>query len=131
MASSNQTTFVVKNMRAVGMHHHGPPQLTLNANYRLVWEPECIHDLGNAIAICNSRARVQAYLTRKDAAVISDLFFADILEGTMLAKTSVEPHCVEQKLGPQQECSVKFKVLNKNSSFVELLFNKHSFTYEK
>ena len=42
---------IVNHLRAVGMHHHGPKELTVNGKYTLEWEPHCIHDLGNAMAV--------------------------------------------------------------------------------
>jgi len=128
---SSGATFLVKNMRAVGMHHHGPAQLIVNANYCLRWEPECLQDLGNAIALYDCKGKTRAYLTRKDAAVISDLFFAGIVCGTMVGKTCVLAHCVEQKLGPQQECTLQFKVAMKDVLFVEMLFKENNFVFIK
>ena len=126
---TSTTTFMVKNMRAVGMHHHGPSALSLNTNYRLSWEPDCPEDLGNAMAVRDCRSNIRAYLTRKDAAVISDLCFAGVVVGKMIVRTIVIPHCVEQKLGPQQECSVRFNVKTTNAAFVELLFRKNVFDF--
>ena len=44
-------TFVIHNMRAVGMHHWGNYKLIVGGLYSLQWEPECVYDLGNAMAI--------------------------------------------------------------------------------
>ena len=54
MFNSLQVAFkaiTVSNMRAVGMHYWGKPDLIVGAKYMLRWEPKCIHDPGNAMPL--------------------------------------------------------------------------------
>ena len=113
--------FKIPNMRAVGMHHYGASELALNTSYILKWDPMCPYDLGNAIAIHNFRGEVRAYLTREDAATISQLFFANVIEGRVVGKTTVNGHVCKQELGPQQECTLVFRVGKSHEPFVSTL----------
>ncbi len=73
--------FIIKNIRAVGMHHHGPPDLMVNG---LKWEPENLEDLGNAIAVHDRFGKRRAYLTRSDAKAISTLFYGNAIENSFM-----------------------------------------------
>lgn len=94
--------FKVNSMRAVGMHHYGAPELALNTSYTFKWDPLCPHDLGNAVAIHDIKGDIKAYLTRADAAVISELFYCNAIQGRMVGKSTVHAHVCRQELGPQQ-----------------------------
>ena len=103
---------LIRNVRVVGMHHHVlTKRLQLGMRYQMMWEPDCIHDPGNAVGIKNAKKQTNAYITREDAAIISRLFCAGVvLNNTMYCKTHVQPHVEYHDLGPQQECNVQFKV---------------------
>lgn len=105
-------------MRAVGMHHHCPTSLFIGASYILKWEPENPEDFGNATAIHDTQGFRRAYLTRKDARIISTLFYGDSVQGDISCTPLVPAHVEKQQLGPQQECTLTFKATEQDSNFV-------------
>jgi hypothetical protein len=119
----------VLNMRAVGMHHHGPRELALQTPYIFKWEPTCPHDLGNAVGIFDHRGALRAYLTRSDAAVMAKLFHAGVVEGRVVGKTTTPGHVEKRELGPQQECNLVFKVAECHASFVCAVFDTACVAY--
>ena len=122
------STLVIRNLRAVGMHHHCPSkQLRLGQRYTAEWEPDCPHDLGNAVAIVDHGRRVRAYLARADAAIVSKLFCGEIVEGKMYCVTRVLPHVEVHNLGPQQECTVQCSVLDVNKHVAQSMIQELDF----
>lgn len=120
------STLVLKDIRAVGMHHHCLiKQLDLGMKYTAQWEPICVYDPGNAIAVKDHRNITRAYFTREDAAIVSRLFCANVIVGKMYVTTRVERHVEVQNLGPQQECVIQCKIkttdLDLAKCFVEKL----------
>jgi hypothetical protein len=105
----SQHVIVIHNMRAVGMHHHGPRPLFVGGRYCLRWEPDCVYDLGNAMAVLDHKGKVRAYLTRQDAAIVSMLCQADCVQWRMYCKPMVNAHVVQQNFGPQQESKIQLK----------------------
>ena len=100
----------LENMRAVGMHHWGPPALDIESMYSLTWEPECRQDPGNAVAIYDCDHIKRAYLTRDDAKIVSTIISKGYPRSCFVALKPVsEAHCVSQHLGPQHECDIWFK----------------------
>ena len=110
-------------MRAVGMHHWGAPSLTVGGCYHLEWEPECRHDIGNAMAILEEENnRRAAYLTRADARIVSRIWAQGInYAGLMACKPVTDKHVVEYTLGPQHECTVAFKIFSRDIVWLETL----------
>ena len=53
---------VVHDMRAVGMHHYGSTKLIVGGRYTTKWEPDCLYDLGNAMAILDHKKCVKLYI---------------------------------------------------------------------
>ena len=123
--------FEVKNMRAVGMHHHGPTSLFIGGLYFLLWEPENPEDFGNATAIHDKQGKCRAYLTRKDAAIISTLFYGNSIEGVVKCMPIVSPHVEKQKLGPQQECVLTFEVCDRETDFVSYVLTSRGCSFVK
>jgi hypothetical protein len=123
-------TVIVENMRAVGMHHHGPLQLIVEGRYKLTWEPHNIHDLGNAMAVIDHKSKTRAYLTRNDAKLISTFCYANVLLGHIFCKPIVNAHVELQALGPQQECRLKFSVDSSNMAFVQHVLDEQGCTYK-
>ena len=103
------------------MHHYGATELALNTSYTFKWDPFCPYDLGNAVAMCYFRGLIKAYLTREDAAVISELFHGSVIQGKVIGKTFVNAHVCKHDLGPQQEFSLVFKVAQKYDCYVSSL----------
>ena len=104
-------TVILKEMRAVGMHHWGPPILLVNEPYTLKWEPECPHDPGNAMAIYDPDHIKKAYITRTDAKILSHIWSKDlVINHMMICIPYTKAHCVCYDLGPQHECDIKFRV---------------------
>ena len=93
------------------MHHYGATELALNTSYTFKWDPFCPYDLGV----------IKAYLTREDAAVISELFHGSVIQGKVIGKTFVNAHMCKHDLGPQQEFSLVFKVAQKYDCYVSSL----------
>ncbi len=122
---------IVQGVRAVGMHHHGASSLVVNGLYTLRYEPDCLYDLGNAIAVHDHHGIKRAYLARDDAYFISSLFYADLPVGKVLMKPKTDAHVVQQHLGPQHECDFKFTMANNNVNinFVEQILNEANITY--
>ena len=130
MGDDNLFCFIViENMRAVGMHHHGGTTLTINGRYSCIWEPECVYDLGNAMAVKDHRRIVRAYLARSDAYVVSSLCYANIIHGVILCRPTNDPHVVLQQLGPQIECRLKFKTKSKDLPLVKEFLDNANFVY--
>ena len=115
----------IHNVRAVGMHHHiDTKTLIVGARYKCTWEPDCLYDPGNAVAILNHRGILSAYLTRADAAIVSRLFCAGIIVGgRMYCVPNTHRHVVQQDLGPQQECTLQLKVHRKDVELAEHLIS--------
>jgi hypothetical protein len=105
------------------MHHHaryhGPAELIVGGRYTLIWEPDCIYDLGNAMTIVDHRFRIRGYLTRKDALPVSTLSRAECPIQNITCKPLVQAHVVEHHLGPQQECNVQMSIKSKDLAFVK------------
>ena len=120
---------IVNHLRAVGMHHHGSKELTVNGKYTLEWEPHCIHDLGNAMAVKDHHGITRAYLARPDAYVISSLCYGDVVQGTIFCKPVTESHVEYQHLGPQHECRLKFKTLSSQLPFISYVLEGASINY--
>jgi hypothetical protein len=123
--------FRVRNIRAVGMHHYGATELQKNVPYTFQWEPMCVYDLGNAIAIQDYRGDTRGYVTREDSAVLSELFFSGSIVGRMVGKTRVDGHVCRQELGPQQECTVVFRVDKEREGFVSYFLTTKSLLFDK
>ena len=122
-------TFVIHNMRAVGMHHWGNYKLIVGGLYSLQWEPECEYDLGNAMALYRNGVK-RAYLIRKDAAIMSHIWSKDLpVNHVMLCIPQTEAHCVCHDLGPQHECSVKFRCNVDNISRAKQLLDAYKCNY--
>ena len=103
----------VKSVRAVGMHHHSEHKALVcrplsGSIYHCQWEPDNPKDIGNAVVILDDKNIRRAYLTRADAAIISKLFCAGIVNSKMFCYTSVKPHVQVYDVGPQQECTLTF-----------------------
>jgi len=113
------TFFEVSNLRAVGMHHHGPLSLVVGKLYSLVWEPYNPQDLGNAMAVTDEMGLTRAYLTRSDAKVVSTLCYGDAVDGNISCLPVTETHVELHNLGPQHECIIKFKAKNGEEEFVK------------
>jgi len=120
--------FEINSVRAVGMHHHGPPDLILEEHY-LKWEPENPKDLGNAVAIYDHHGKRRAYLTRDDAKIISDLYYGDCVNGYIICKPYVQGHVVCHTLGPQQECQLIFTAKNTELDFVHAILKSGNVQY--
>ena len=120
---------VVRNVRAVGMHHHGPRSLTVNGRYSLQWDPDCIHDLGNAVAVVDRKGITRAYLARDDAHVIASLFCANVIAGRVVCKPTTEAHVVTQQRGPQHECDFTFKTDTDHVPFIDTVLNNGNINY--
>ena len=102
--------FIVHDMRAVGMHHHGPKELVVGAMYRLKWEPDNVTDIGNAMAVLDMEGQTRAYLTREDAKTVSTLVYSGAIEHDIIQCIPVNTsHVVTQKLGPQHECNLMLR----------------------
>ena len=111
------------------MHHWGYWKLYVGALYMLEWEPECIHDPGNAIAVYRYQKK-KAYITRKDSEILSLIWYKDyIINNVMTCILKTDAHCVEQKLGPQHECAVKFRCQVKDADKVAHILNTFRCNY--
>ena len=77
---------------AVGMHHHGPRELTVDALYNLKCEPQNPYD-SKAVAVVDHERqdRVLAYLRRNDAALISKIFSENLLCTAVYLKPKSTP----------------------------------------
>ena len=117
-------TYTIHNMRAVGMHHHGPRELLLHGRYHLQWEPDNPKDLGNAVAIHDWSNQRRAYLTRDDAKVMSYLLYGKCAAGRVECVPQTEAHVVSYDLGPQHECTVKFSAEPKEHGFICVVLSK-------
>ena len=124
------SVIVIRDVRAVGMHHHCPSKaLILGSRYTCIWEPECLFDPGNAIAIKDQRKTVRAYFSRKEVAIISRLFCAGIVQRErMYCVTEVEPHVELHDLGPQQECTIQFKVATGDVDLLKYIVSQLNYT---
>ena len=125
----SEKQITVDNVRAVGMHHHGPKELIVGGRYWLTWEPDCLFDLGNAMAVRDHHGFIRAYLTRTDAYAISSLYYADVVQGRCLCKPVTEAHVMSQQLGPQHECRLKFKTLDIHIPFIAHVLTQANITY--
>ena len=86
----------------------------------------CPHDLGNAVVIHDLRGDIKAHLTRADAAVISELFYCNAIQGRMVGKSTVHAHVCRQELGPQQEFRLTFRVLKEYEPYARVIFTSNS-----
>ena len=113
------TQITIYKMRAVGMHHWGQRSLDLTEKYSVKWEPECSFDPGNAMAIYDSQHNKRAYITREDAKILSTIMSKGYPCGKMMAlQAKTSAHCVQQKLGPQHECTIWFKSMKSLETIV-------------
>ena len=67
----------------------------------------------------------KAYITRVDAAILSQLWVKDIaVNDVMACKPETGAHCVVHDLGPQHECSITFRCkpgnLSRLKSFLDI-----------
>ena len=93
-------TVRISDMRAVGMHHWGDYKLVVGAQYTVQWEPECPHDPGNAMAIYDQRKVKRAYITRRDASILSHIWVKDIIiNDLMLCIPETNAHLSITNLG--------------------------------
>lgn len=101
---------VIRGLYAVGMHHWGPRELQINDVFYLKHEPENNYDC-NAVAICCDKEKMQtkAYLQRKDAFVIANLFRNKMVCGNFYLKPKAAAEKFRKNSGPMQRCNVGFK----------------------
>ena len=123
-------TYLVHDMRAVGMHHHAPPELILHGKYQLKWEPSNPQDLGNAIEITDAQGMRRAYLTRRDAHTISMLFYGNSVYGTITCIPSSVAYVVQQKLGPQHDCTLHFSIDDSEHDYVAFILRRDNCNFE-
>jgi hypothetical protein len=100
LALQMSVKFRVRNIRAVGMHHYGATELQKNVPYTFQWEPMCVYDLGNAIAIHDYRGDIRGYVTREDSAVLSEMVFFGVYRGENGWKDPCRWPCVSTRAWP-------------------------------
>ena len=98
---------ILRNVVAVGMHHHEPRSLEVGAVHTLEHDSSNCYDK-NAIQVLRE-GRLVAYHVKQDAAVIVNLFSCNVVNGEIYAKPKTEAEVKQKKLGPQQLCSVGYK----------------------
>lgn len=119
------------NMRAVGMHHWGPPSLTIGDCYSLQWEPDCVYDIPNAMAIYDNTNIKRAYIARDDARILSRIWSQGMNMGALMGcKPLTNLHVVLHSLGPQHECTIAFKAMGRDIMRVETLLKAANVQYE-
>lgn len=96
----------LRHVDAVGMHHHGPRQLSLHEAYTISHEIDNKYD-PNAIVILYKGDRA-AYIKRDHAKVLADIFRAKIPHGTVYLIPKLAAKVITYDLGPQHDCSVGF-----------------------
>jgi hypothetical protein len=117
-------------MRAVGMHHWGPPKLIVDGPYILSWEPECPYDPGNAMAIYDSKKKKRAYITRNDALILSTIWSKGLaVNDLMTCRPISSAHCVCYDLGPQHECIVGFRCKKEDLNSVRHILDAYMCQY--
>ena len=99
---------ILKYEVAVGMHHHGPRELELEAKHVLEFEPNNPYD-SNAVAIKDRNGRKVAYLARPSARRVCKIFIKKFNRGPVLCKPKSPAVVKRRNLGPQQQVSVGFK----------------------
>lgn len=123
--------FIVHDMRAVGMHHHGPKELVVGGMYNLKWEPDNVTDIGNAMAVLDMKGHTRAYLAREDAKIVSTLVYSRAIKHDMIQCIPVNTsHVVTQKLGPQHECNLMFRASSGETDFVAAILTNGHCTFE-
>ena len=99
---------ILKYAVAVGMHHHGPRELEVEAKHVLKFEPNNPCD-SNAVAIKDSNGRKVAYLACPSARRVSKIFLKKLHRGHVLCKPKSPAVVKRRNLVPQQQVSVCFK----------------------
>ena len=115
----------VRCLLAVGMHHHGQQQLTIDEPLYLKHEPTNKYDK-NAIAIYNMNDRKVAYLSRQDASCVATLLRQEIPEDMKIfAKAKYPAETRSQRQGPSQRIGLGFR---SDKAHVEKIKEIFSFT---
>ena len=96
---------IIRNVWAVGMHHHGPRFLEIGDRYELLQDTHNRYDK-HAIKI-TSDGRTFAYLNRSNARVVSELMGLGLC-GLWLLKPKETPEVQSYKVGPQQRCNIGY-----------------------
>lgn len=122
---------IIRNLYAVGMHHHGTKDLAIGP----VYYPR--PDLGNpfdkcAIAIYDDKhyTNISAYLRREDARHVKKLFDNNFISGTCYLRAKGTPDKFNRFKGPLQSVSIGFKMPENKIEELKRLMNDLSLFYK-
>ena len=124
---------IIRNLYAVGMHHHGPKEMATGSAVYYA-KPE----LGNlfdkhAIAIYENKecTKIAAYLRRQDAQHVKELFDLGFIHGVCYVRAKDIPVKFNKFKGPMQSVSIGFKMQeNQASDLIELMKRQPSAVYK-
>lgn len=119
---------VIKQLFAVGMHHHGGRELPIDIPMFCSPEPTNKWD-PKAVAIYHDRemSLKAAYLKRSDAAVVSELFQKGIISGPCYLKAKGPIEKITKRTEPQQKINIGFKCENEKLEIVKTQLQGHSY----
>ncbi len=115
----------------VGMHHHGPHELSVGTGYALIHEPNNPYDR-KAVAVVDKEntARVLGYVRRVDALFLHKIFTHNINASAVLLKAKDHPEVWSRRVGPQQKCVAAFKATSDKAKNIPQLLQGAEFSIE-
>ena len=113
---------VIRNVKAVGMHHYGRRELDLYGTYTVAIEPDNRYD-SYAVAIYDGPRKV-ANLKRDCARVIFVVISENKSQSRYFLRPLDKPDVRSRRIGPEQSCAVVFKCLEDHVGSVNDLVSR-------